>query len=143
MPTHEPNLKLGENHRRVISIVLRNLEHMCEEIERWIERPSGTLLDFEQDLSIEQPDLLRALLAELRGEIRRISTEVELNRGSKSRKGAIRALLSVHLVQLEESESPRLKGYGPLTEEAKLKLDQELGRLHTLLEQMVAVVERR
>src|SRR5713101_165523 len=130
MSSMPEKLHLGENHRRVISIVIRNLEQMCEEIEHWIERPSDTLLDFEHDLSIEQPDRLRHLIAELRGEIRRITTEVELNRGSKSRKGAIRALLSVHLVELEETESSRLRGYGRLSEEAKQKLDQEVGRLH-------------
>ncbi len=134
-------LKLGENHRRVISVVLRGLEQMCEEIERWLDKRSGVLLHVENDLTAEQRVQLCTLVKQLRGEIERLATEIELDRGAQSLVRAIRALLSASIVDLEESDSSRLKGYGNLSEVAKNKLDTEILRLTGLLEEMVDVVE--
>jgi hypothetical protein len=136
-------VKLGENHRRVISVVMRGLEQMADDIERWMEKKPGLLIRREQDLSPAQQSRLRTLAAELRRELVRIAGELELSPAVQSPGRSISALLSAMLVQLEESDSKRLRGYGRMPEEAAEKLDGEISHLIALLEQMAGVVEGR
>ncbi len=136
-------LKLGENHRRVFSIVLRGLEQMCMEIESWLEKRPGLLCRVEMDLSSEQQEDLRQLVGRMRAEIRRLAAEIEVDPGVKSVRRAVRAVLSSNIVQLEESDASRLRGYGQLSEEAAIKIDAEMAHLIALLEQMVGAVGSR
>lgn len=135
-------LALGENHRRVLSVVLRSLEQMCEEIEGWLERKPGLLFRVEDDLSPRQRRELRQQAIRLRGQLRRLADEIALNASVQSPRRAIAALLSSHIVQLEETTSERLRGYGVLSEEARQKIDAELAQLIRLTEQMLECVER-
>jgi hypothetical protein len=47
-------LKLSENHRRVVSVLLRGLEQACDEIEVSFQEPMGTLRRVHGDLSAGQ-----------------------------------------------------------------------------------------
>lgn len=135
-------LRLSENHRRVVSVVLRGVEQMCDAVLGSLEKQSGLLFQVNDDLNPEQQQKLRMFIAKLQQELQRFNAEVELEPAVHSRKRTVRALLSASLVDLEESKSSRLKGYGPLSDAAKHKLDAELDRLVALLEEMANVVER-
>lgn len=134
-------LKLGENHRRVVSVLLRGLEQMCYEIEARLEEAPGVLRQVKSDLSAAQGAALREMTARVREEIRRLNTEIELDAAIRSPRRTILALLSTSIVNLEESDSKRLRGYGPLASEAAVRLDDELSRLVALLEEMTTIAE--
>ena len=100
-------LKLGENHRRVVSVLLRGLEQMCDEIEARLAEVPGVLRQVKSDLSHAQSAALREMTARVREEIRRLNTEIELDAAVRSPRRAILALLSASIVNLEESDSKR------------------------------------
>lgn len=132
--------ELGENHRRVLSAVLRGVENACRGIGDWLDRPSGELLRVEDDLTPAQKERLREVIAHLREEIRRLRRELGLERSAQSRRRAILAMLSATIVNLEDTDSTRLAGYGKLTNDTGARIDRELQGPITLLEQMVQVV---
>lgn len=134
-------LKLGENHRRVVSVLLRGLEQMCDEIEARLAEMPGVLRQVKSDLSPAQGAALREMTARVREEILRLNTEIELDAAIRSPRRTILALLSASIVNLEESDSKRLRGYGPLASEAAARLDDELNHLIALLEEMTTIAE--
>ncbi|HKW87320.1 MAG TPA: hypothetical protein VJN21_01035 [Candidatus Acidoferrales bacterium] len=135
-------LKLGENHRRVVSVLLRGLEQACDEIEATFRESSGTLRRIHDDISSHQRDALRELTARLRAEIRRLASEIELDTSVGSQRRTILALLSASIVNLEESEPKKLRGYGAMSPEAESRLAGEFERLISLFEQMASLVEQ-
>jgi hypothetical protein len=136
-------LKLGENHRRVVSVVLRSLEQMCGEIDGWLERKSGVLFRIHGDLTKDQRAALRALTPRLRGELRRLQGEIELEAAVQSLRGTMVALLSANIVNVEDTDASYLAGYGRLPEEVSRKLDHEFKRLLAILEEAVHLFEKR
>jgi hypothetical protein len=140
MPDRASKLKLSDNHRRVVSVLLRGIEQMCDSISAWLDRKPGVLARLEDDLEAAQRERLRVVVEEVRVELRRIAADIELQRASESPRRAIRALVSAMSVELEERQSPRLAGYGPLSDAAKEKIDAEIDRLLALLGRMTEVL---
>jgi hypothetical protein len=134
-------LKLGENHRRVVSVLLRGLEQACDEIEAAFLGSPGALHRIHDDLSPKQRSALHEMTERVRGEIHRLASEIELDTLIRSQCRTILALLSASIVNLEESEPKKLRGYGPMSPEAEARLSSEFQRLIELFEQMAAVVE--
>ncbi len=89
-PRPAGKLKLGENHRRALSVVLRGLEQMGMEIEAWLERKSRVLIRVQDDLNADQKTKLRRGIEQLRREIERLATEIELDPEARSPARAIR-----------------------------------------------------
>lgn len=140
MSEQAARLKLGENHQRVVSVLLRGVEQMCDLISGWLERRSGVLVRLDDDVPGPQCERLRVLVDEVRGELRRIAGDIELQPTAESPRRSIRALVSAMAVELEERRSPRLEGYGPLSDAAKTKIDAEIDRLLARLERMAEVL---
>ena len=135
-------LKLSENHRRVVSVLLRGLEQACDEIEATFRQAPGMLDRIHDDLSPAQRERLRDSVLCVRGEIRRLTAEIELDASFRSQRRTILALLSSSIVNLEESEPMKLRGYGPMSPQAEARLSAEIQRLIELLEQMSVIVEQ-
>jgi hypothetical protein len=134
-------VELSENHRRVLSVVLRGLDQMCGEAQDCLDNRLGRLWPERMDLTAEQQEEVRRLAGRIRREIHRIAEGIEAEGEVLSAKAVIRALASAQIVQLEESDSSGLRGYGPLSGRAAAWLDTEVGHLKTLLGEMVRVVE--
>jgi predicted phage gp36 major capsid-like protein len=141
VPESRGKLRLSDNHRRVLSVLLRGVEQGCEQIAGWMAKQPGVLMQVEDDLSSEQRRKLEALHEKLRRELQRIEQEIELQTSTESPRRSIRALASAMTVDLEDRKSPRLDGYGPLPADVKTRLDAELNRLIALLEAMVEVLK--
>jgi hypothetical protein len=141
MSAASEKLRLGENHRRAISVLLRGIEQMGEDIRWWMERNPGLFFEIGNDLPAENAEKLRWLLDSLHGELERIAGQIELDVQERSRKRAIRALITAYIVHLEESTSSRLQGFGYLPREDCERLDAEIARLTEILEEMLRVVE--
>jgi uncharacterized membrane protein len=142
MSSRDEKLILEENHRRAVSVVLQGLERMCEEVELWMAKKSGLLIRVQEDLAPRQREHLRSQMEELRSELRRIAEEVEVNVKQQSRRRAIAALLSRNIIDLEETGSAGLRGYGRMSEGAARKVDAEMARLTAILERMLQVIEQ-
>ena len=134
-------LALPESHRRVVSAVLRRVEVTCNEVLDCLVRPGGDLVRFSEDISEEQKEELRALVARLRREILRVQNEIEVDPSVQSRARAIAASLSLTRVELEEVLTPGLRGYGTIPRELEAALDAKFARLLSCLYALDAVVE--
>ncbi len=142
MPETTKKLRLGENHRRVISVLLREVEKMCDAVLNWLDRKPGLLQRIGDDLPVEQQGQLRKLVDELQSEIQCFDNEVTLDRRLQSRRRAIEALISRTLIDLEEVRDSKLRGYGQLPEEVERQLGNKLDRLINLLEAMSKVAQK-
>lgn len=134
-------LNLGENHRRVVSVLFRGLEQACDEIDATFRESPGALRHVADDLSSKQRSALLEMTERVRIEIRRLTSEIELDISIRSQRRTILALLSSCIVNLEESEPKKLRGYGPMSPEVEARLSNEFQRLIELLERMTAIVE--
>lgn len=134
-------LKLGENHRRVVSVLLRGLERACDEIDAALHDSDGLFRRVSDDLSSTQRQTLPKITEKIRAELRRISSEVELDVSVHSRRRRIRALLSTSIVNLEESTPDKLRGYGEMADEAKIRLQTEFKCLLDLLNAMESALD--
>lgn len=135
-------IELGENHRRVVSAVLRRVEATCGEVMAWLERPSGLLQRLRDDVSAGQAQELRSLAGQLRAEVTRVHEEVTVDLGEQSRARGISAALSLTRTEIEEVMTPGLRGYGHLPREIEAALDAKFARLLDCLETMSNVVDR-
>jgi hypothetical protein len=134
-------LQLGENHRRVVSVLMRGIDQMCSEVDAALEESSGILQRVLDDVSRAQKKELRNMVASVRTEVGRIASQIELDTGALSMRRKVAALISASIVNVEESDPQKLRGYGPLSDVAMKRLQDEFGRLHTMLEKMAAVLE--
>lgn len=134
-------LKLGENHRRVVSVLLRGLEQACDEIDATLRESPGALRLVRDDLTPAQHSALQQMTERIRGEIRRLAGEIELDTSVGSQRRTILALLSACVINLQESEPKKLGGYGEMSPEAEARLSSEFQRLIELLQQIAAIVE--
>src|SRR5271155_4974867 len=91
LPDNPRKLELGENHRRVVSAVIRRVETTCDEVLGWLERPCGDLHQLEEDVAPKQADELRMLVRRLRGETRRVQNELVIDPSVQSRARGIAA----------------------------------------------------
>lgn len=134
-------LELGENHRRVVSVLLRGIDRMCSEVEASLEESGGILQRVADDVSRLQKKELRQVTLRVRAEIGRVASEIALDTGVVSIRRKVSALISAGIVNIEESDPQKLRGYGPLSDLAMTRLQEEFARLHELLERMAAVLE--
>jgi hypothetical protein len=136
-------LKLGENHRRAMSVCLRQVEQMCESVEMWLSRRASLFVQVADDVSPDQRARVREILREVREECRQADAEMELDHKVQSRRGAILALLSVHWADLEDRKAEKLRGYGRLSDEAAVRIDARMDRLIALVSDMAGVLGRK
>ena len=134
-------LKLGENHRRVVSVLLRSIERACDEIEATLGDSGGLLHRVSADLTPEQQRELRRMAERVRAELAHIVSQIELDVSVHSCRRRIAALLSTNIVNLEESTPDKLRGYGELSAEAKSRLETEFTRLLELLNYMESLLD--
>jgi len=134
-------LKLGENHGRVVSVLLRGVERTCDEIEAALADSDGLLHRVSADLSTEQQQSLRSMTERVRAELARITSQIELDVSVHSQRRRILALLSSSIVNLEESTPEKLRGYGEISAEAKSRLETEFARLLAVLNEMESALE--
>jgi hypothetical protein len=142
LPDNPRKLELGENHRRVVSAVIRRVATTCDEVLGWLERPSGDLHQLEGDVPPKQADQLRKLVSRLREETRRVQNEVVIDPSVQSRARGIAASVSHTRTEIEEILTPGLRGYGALPPEMEAALDKKLARILVCLQTMGEIAER-
>jgi hypothetical protein len=134
-------LELGENHRRVVSVLIRGIGRMCNDVEASLDESSSILERVLDDVSRNQKKELRRVTTRIRTEISRIVSEVALDTAVLSMRRNVSALVSASIVNIEESDPQKLRGYGPLSDSGMKRLQDEFGRLHALLDRMAAILQ--
>jgi hypothetical protein len=142
LPENPGKVVLSENHRRVVSAVIRRVETTCDEVLGWLERPAGDLHQLEEDVSPKQAAQLRTLVSRLREETRRVQNEVVIDATVQSRARGIAASVSLTRTEIEEILTPGLRGYGTLAPEMEAVLDKKLSRILVCLQAMGDIAER-
>jgi hypothetical protein len=143
MSKETTKLQLGENHRRVVSVLMRRVETVCEGILLDLDRKSGLLHNLEDDVAPEQARKLRELAEKLRREVARVESEISLDPAVRSRKRSIAARISSAIIDLEEVGGSGLRGYGAVSRELEQALDEKFARLTAVLQEMERVAESR
>lgn len=134
-------IEFDENHRRVISVLMRGTERACDALVEWLDYRSTMLAEVHDDLAPGTKAELRALAAELKGEVLAFSRQASLQKKQSSIRRSIAAIVSASLIDLQEAQSSGLRGYGPLGERERNALDESIARMIALLEEMLRVVE--
>jgi len=136
VPESAKKLHLSENHRRVVSVLMRRVETVCEGILQDLDRKSGLLHNMEDDVPPEQARMLRLLAEKLRAEVARVESEISLDPAIRSRKRSIAARISSAIIDLEEIGGSGLRGYGAVSEELEQALGEKFARLVGVLQEM-------
>jgi hypothetical protein len=140
LPENVQKLELGENHRRVVSAVLRRVELTCEEILAWLERPGGELLRLQDDITPALAGEIRKLVAHLKQETQRVQKEMLINISVESRARGVAASVSLTRVEIQEILTPGLRGYGWLPQDIESALDAKFARLLSCLDKILMAV---
>ena len=134
-------IELGENHRRVISVLMRGTEGACDEMIEWLDRSSSALVEVRADLELEQQARLRELAARVKAQVQEFTSKVSLDKRRISRRRSVAAIVSAALIDLQEVQASGLKGYGRMPEDPKPVLEESIHRMVALLEQMLHIAE--
>ena len=97
----------------------------------------------EDDLPAGFVENVEPVLAQLRVDLRALSTRLGLETRRMSRAHSIQALASSEIVRIEDSYSPTLHGYGAVHEDAAKVIDPALNRLHAGFVAIRALLRRR
>jgi hypothetical protein len=143
MIENKKKLQLGENHRRVVSVLIRRIEATCEGVLHNLDRRSSLLHNVEEDLTPQQDQRLRELVGNLRSEIERVESEVTLDPVVSSRRRSIAALVSSAVIDLQEVCDSALRGYGSMPEAVERALVEKLASLMVVLEEMERIAESK
>jgi hypothetical protein len=135
---------LNPSQMRGVSSTLRLVEHAVDQIERLLIEPVTRItfcltddLDAEERRAIHAAcDRLRATLGET---CRRLGVEV----AERSRRRKIRGEVSMVWAMLEDTKSPALRGYGPVSPDAGKIVDELLEKIAVDIVGILRLVARR
>lgn len=141
MADDSAKIEFGENHRRVVSVLMRGTERACDELVEWLDHRSTMLAEVRDDLEPETKARLRGLAGELKDEVLAFSRHAVLDKKQSSVRRSIAAIVSTALIDLQEAQNSGLRGYGSLGDREKHAFDECVRRMIRLLEQILHVVE--
>ena len=134
MATSAGEVDLNEAQRRALGAVLRLAEETTERIEGSLGRSKWRFtIRLHDDLTPKERDAMRVLCGRLREAIGRAHTALGTEFAERSLRSAIRGEASVLWAAIEDTKSPGLRGYGPLSSEAANAVDGHLGDLSHLV----------
>ena len=115
---------LNSSQIRVVSATLRLVEQAVDQIERLLVEPVTRItFHLADDLDTEQRRAIKVACDRLRGTLVEASRRLEVEVAERSRRRKIRAELSTVWAMLEDTKSPALQGYGPVSPDAGKKVD--------------------
>jgi hypothetical protein len=135
---------LTEPQRRHVSVFLQQVEEALDEIERVAyEAPSDEKL-FRTDIA-DLPDGFGAAFepeaSRIRAQLKDLAEELGLESHPRSRARHVQALLLMTMVQVEDTGSRGLRGYGPLGPSVDSVVDPALAEVHAGLLRIAAWLE--
>lgn len=122
---------ISPTHHRVLSIRMRGLEKNCNEILKCINAPmvSSALEESTNDLISDEKEKVGEIVLRIKKEIRNLAKELELEKSTSNVRRFILSLVSTMWVDLEETQSTNLRGYGRVPEPLKAYWDPKVKAL--------------
>lgn len=141
MPDDSAKIEFGENHRRVVSVLMRGTERACDEVVARLNPHSTVLAEVRDDLTPEAKAKLRNLARQLKEHVLAFSGEAALDKNQSSTRRSVAAIISAALIDLQEVQNSGLRGYGPLGDHEKHALDDRVHSMIALLHEMLRIAE--
>jgi len=137
-----PEPLLNANQKRSLSVALRLVEEIFDEVESLIlSGPrQGTLLEFTGKLSAEEGKELLERLALGRQVVKEMVRRFALEKVPLDLRSRLTASLTYLWTVLADAYSKDLRDYGPISEELPQFLDPSLDRLEDLVQEMKRIV---
>jgi|GEM_PF-913903 hypothetical protein len=125
---------LNSSHIRAVSATLRLVEEAVDRIERLLIDPV-TRITFRlaDDLDAEERRTIQAACERARAALIQARDRLKVEIPQRSRRGAIRGEVSTLWVMMEDTKSPALRGYGPLSSDGGRVVDEVLDEISTTL----------
>lgn len=132
---------LNSSQIRAVSATLRLVEEAVDRIERLLIDPV-TRITFRlaDDLDAEKRHAIHAACDRLRATLVEACQRLGVEAAERSRRRKIRAEVSTLWALLEDTKSPALRGYGPLSPDGGKIVDELLDEISTALIGMLRLV---
>jgi len=132
---------LNESQRRAVWASLHLMERTMQEIERLLASPATSLTShLAEDLNADECRAIQTACIRVRTALgiacRRLNTET----AARSRRAEVRGEVATLWAMLEDTKSPALRGYGPLSREASAVVDEALEEISKELQGILRVV---
>jgi hypothetical protein len=133
---------LNERQHRALSTRLALLDRQLYDAERLVrgELGSGSMFESSTDLSIEETEALRRLLAEARNIVRNLRDHFALAPQREDVRHWLLGHFSILWNILQDSHAEKLKGFGEVARDLEPQLDQEIDRLIEIVSQVRTVI---
>jgi len=132
---------LNESQRRAVSASLQLVERAVQEIERLVTSPATSLTSrLADDLSADECRAIRTACVQVRTALSIACRRLKAETAARSRRAEIRGEVATLWAMLEDTKSPALRGYGPLSREASAVVDEALEEISKELQGILRVV---
>ena len=121
---------LNTSQVRAVGAMLRLLEEAVGQIERLLIEPgTGITFHLTDDLSAQERCAIHAACGRVREALADTCRRLEVEVTERSRRREIRAGVATLWAMLEDTKSPALRGYGPLSPDAGRVVDEVLDNI--------------
>ena len=121
---------LNTSQSRAVGAMLRLVEEAVDEIERLLVAPvTGITFCLTDDLSAEERRTIHAACERVRAALVKACQRLGVEVAERSRRREIRGEVSTLWAMLEDTKSPALRGYGPLSPDAGRVVDEVLDNI--------------
>ena len=132
---------LNESQRRAVWASLYLMERAVQGIERLLTSPAvGLTSRLADDLSADECHVIQTACGRVRTALSVACRRLNSETAARSRRAEIRGEVATLWAMLEDTKSPALRGYGPLTREASAVVDEVLEEISKELQGILRVV---
>ena len=134
MDSNQRSVMLTSAQVRAVSATLRIVEEAVEGIERLLAGPaSGFTTWLHDDLDPDERETVENACRRVRAALPTVSRCLGAERSERSLRAKIRGECAVVWAAVQDTRSPGLQGYGPLSSEAAVLVEAALGELEAPL----------
>jgi hypothetical protein len=132
---------IPESHARALSAHFKTVEEYLRVVESSLEGFEGVFLASSSEMPAAQQARIRSLSEKVLDGLREIKRDLRLQAIESSSIGVVRAYLSELWVSLAETRGRHLSGYGAVPADLAAYLDDRVGKLESLVEEIRTTVE--
>jgi hypothetical protein len=132
---------LTESHLRRLSVTMRRLEDALLEIEAALKSPTNLIMSvYEDDVPHSAQPVIRENIRRIREEIRIVKARYGLGLQVTSNRQRMSTKLSLLSVDLTETTSRYMRGFGEVPEDEQRPLDDQIGKVISLVDNLNKLV---
>jgi hypothetical protein len=125
---------LNSSQLRAVGATLRLVEQAMDEVERLLAEPvTGITFQLVDDLDVKERRAIQAACERVRRILVKACHRLGVEAVERSRRRQIRGKVSALWAMVQDTKSPALGGYGPLSPDVGREVDEVLGELSGVL----------